>query len=285
VTPRIEFPRSPADVTIGDGLTIAARYWSATVERWVLAVAAVALVNGLVSWLFRDSLLEQAAMNELARAAAGGEAIDPSALPPLVASPIAVAAVTIVAGWFLAANAIAGLRGTEVTLAWVLPAGLRAFVSSLLIGATIVLAVTTTLVLGILGVVVLLALVPVVVYLLIRIGFWELAIFDGASIGGGVNRSWRLTRRAVLRAFGWSLAVLVLGIGLFLVELLVTATVGIVSRPVASAINGGLDLAFAAYNVIVLAVLYESQRARTEPIARVEPLARSPYDPPAPPGG
>ena len=39
---------------------------------------------------------------------------------------------SIVADWFLVANAVAGLRGREVTLGWVLRSGLRVLVAHLL---------------------------------------------------------------------------------------------------------------------------------------------------------
>ena len=56
---RIEFTVPPAQVSIGDGLTMAARYWAASVERWILPVIAIALASGLTSWLFRESLSDQ----------------------------------------------------------------------------------------------------------------------------------------------------------------------------------------------------------------------------------
>jgi hypothetical protein len=285
VTHRISFQRAPADVTLGEAMTIAGQYWRATIERWLLAAIAVALVEGLVSWLFFDSLLDGNVLNDLTAKAARGEALDPSVLPSLVAGPIAVAAVTLVAGWFLTANAVAGLRGTEVTLGWVVPAGLRSLLASLIVALAAALTLTTSLLLGPLGILAILALMPVAIYLLIRIGFWELSIFDGATVPAGLDRTWRLTRGAVLRYVGWSLALLAIGVGLFLVSLVVTATVGPFSRPVASAINGGLNLALSAYSTIVLAVLYESQRARRLPVPRPEPAARSPLDPPPPPPG
>jgi hypothetical protein len=283
VTPRILFRSAPADVRIGEGLTIAARYWAATADRWVLAAVAVALVNGLTSWLFTGSLLERSAMDRLFRAAAQGETLDPTTMPSLIAGPLAVAAVTLVAGWFLTANAIAGLRATEVTLRWVLPSGLRAFVANMLVGLTIALAVTTSILLGAVGLLVFLASLPVLIYVLVRIGFWALGIFDGATIAAGLDQSWRLTRGAVLRSIGWSLAIIPIGIVIFVAQLVMDLLLGGVARPVADAIGAGVDLAFSAFSIVVLAVLYESQRARRLPLPAPAPVARSPFDPPPPP--
>ncbi len=55
-------------------------------------------------------------MTSLLVPAADGTTIDPAQLPRLLAGPIAVTVVSIVAGWFLLANAVAGIRGREVTL-------------------------------------------------------------------------------------------------------------------------------------------------------------------------
>lgn len=283
MTQRIPFESAPADVAIGEGVTIASRYWTATVERWVLAVVAVGLVNGLVTWLFLDALLDQAALNRLMLQVANDEPLDPGVLPRLVAASLGTALVTLVAGWFLSANAIAGLRGREVTLAWVLGAGLRSFAAILLVAMTFLLVFSTAILLRAIGVFALVALIPVAWYVLIRLSFWSLAIFDGSGIAAAAAASWALTRRAVLRTLGWSLLLAALSVGLFVVGIVIDVILG--SLPALSAaVRAALDTAFAAFSVIVLAVLYESQRARTQPVPRPEPVARSPFDPPPPPG-
>ena len=129
---RIRFTRSPAFATVAEGLTLAAAYWRASVERWVLAVVAVAVVNGLVGWLFGSTVIDQQTMARVLVPGASGPAIDPAELPRLLAGPLAVGIVSIVAKWFLVANAIAGLRGRDVTLPWVLRSGLRALVADML---------------------------------------------------------------------------------------------------------------------------------------------------------
>ena len=105
---RIPFTRSPAFATVAEGLTLAAAYWRASVERWVLAVVAVAVANGLVAWLFGSTAIDQQTMSRVLVPGASGPAIDPSELPRLLAGPLAVGLVSIVAKWFLVANAIAG---------------------------------------------------------------------------------------------------------------------------------------------------------------------------------
>ena len=176
----------------------------------MLAVVAVALANGLTAWLFADALLDQATMHRLLRASAAGTPLDPAEVPRLLAGPLGVAAVTLVAGWFLAANAIAGLRGREVTLRWVVAAGLRSLVANLLVdsrscslgdrccpddrGARAARAARLA--------------ARRLVYLLIRLQFWTLAIFDGVDGRRRPRRSpGGSPGGAVLRVFGWSLAV------------------------------------------------------------------------------
>ena len=282
--PRISFQHGPAGVTIGEGLTTAARYWGASVERWVLAVAAVGLVNGLVTWLFLDSLLDQAALNRLMVQLVNEEPVDPVVLPRLVAASLATTIVTLVAGWFLAANAIAGLRDREVSAPWVVTAGLRSVVGVLLVAMTLVLMFSTAAALRAVGILAFIALLPVGWYVLIRLSFWTLAIFDGNGIAAGAAASWALTRRAVLRTVGWSLLLFALSIGVFIAGIIVDALLAGVPA-LSAAVQATIDTALAAYTGIVLAVLYESQRARRLPVATPQPEARSPLDPPPPPPG
>jgi hypothetical protein len=284
VTTRIAFTRSPALVTIGEGLALAARYWAASVERWVLPVVAVALASGLVTWLFPSSLSDAATLERLLRANINGTPLDPTEVPRLVAGPLAVAIISLVAGWFLTANAIVGLRNRDMALAWVVSGGLRSFVANLLIALVVLGVLFPLLALGALGVFLALAALPVAVYLSFRISFWTLAIFDGESIGSGFGMSWRISRGAVLRLLGWSLALLPLGILATIGQVVVDAVIGPASQPVADAISAAMDATVTSYSILVLAVLYESQRARRMAPQPAVAAPRSPFDPPPPPG-
>jgi hypothetical protein len=286
---RIPFTRSPAFATIGEGLTLAAAYWRASVERWVLAVVAVAVVNGLVGWLFGSTVIDQQTMARVIVPGASGPAIDPSELPRLLAGPLAVGLVSIVAKWFLVANAIAGLRGREVTLPWVLRSGLRALIADMLFAMIVLALISTALAFGALGLIVLLGFLPVLAYVAIRLQLWTLAIFDGSGIAGGFATSWLLSRRTVIRMLGWGLAVL--GISLLLVAADFLVALLLVAVPVVpGVITSAIDTSFAAFSVIVLAILYESQRLRTLAGAAVPtpPVtypsdADGPLEPPPPP--
>lgn len=286
---RIRFTRSPAFATVGEGLTLAALYWRATVERWVLAVVAVAVANGLVGWLFGSTVIDQQAMARMITPGAAGPAIDPSELPRLVAGPLAVGLVTIVAKWFLVANAVAGLRGREVTLPWVLRSGLRALVADMLLAMVVAVLVSTALAFGAVGLIVLLGFLPVLAYVAIRLQFWTLAIFDGSGIAGGFSASWALSRRAVIRMLGWGLAVLGISLLLAVADFLVSLV--LLAVPIVpNVITAAIDTSFAAFSAIVLAILYESQRLRMIAGTVVPSLpvtypsdADGPLEPPPPP--
>jgi hypothetical protein len=275
----IPFVRSPAFATLGDGLSLAARYWRATWDRWLLAVVAVALATGLAEWLLGGSAIEGRTMSRALLPGTGGQ-IDPSELPRLMAGPLAVGIVSMVAGWFLVANAVAGLRGKEVTLTWVISAGLRAFLAAMLLAFVFATVLMVSVGLGVVGLVLLMVAIPVAVYLGIRLQLWTLAIFDGSSVGLGARTSWGLTRNAVLRALGWGLAIFGLGLALSLVELAIGfASAGV--PVIGSVISSVLDTSFQAFTIVVMAVLYESQRLRNQPpSAVVNPPA--PYDPEGP---
>jgi hypothetical protein len=282
----IGFLRSPAFVTLGEALPLAARYWRATWDRWLLVVLAVALATGLAEWLLGGTVIDQRTMSLALLPGTSGQ-IDASELPGLMAGPLAVGIVSIVGGWFLLANAIAGLRGREITLAWVVSSGLRSFVATMVVALVFVGLLTVAVGLGPVGLVVLLALTPVLMYVGLRLQFWSFAIFDGSSIGQGARASWSLSRNAVLRALGWGLAIFGLGLLVVVIDLalgFLLAGVPVIGSVVGSAI----DTAFGAFTVVVTAVLYESQRLRTQPQpAMVYPSApydpEGPYPPPPPP--
>jgi len=275
----IPFVRPPAFATIREALSLAARYWRATWDRWLLATLAVALATGLAEWLLGGTVIDQRTMQRALLPGSAGQ-LDPAEFPRLMAGPLAVGLVSIVAGWFLLANAIAGLRATEVTLRWVVSAGLRAFVADMLVALVLVGLLLLSVSLGVAGLVVLLAAFPVLIYAAIRLQLWSLAIFDGNTIDGGARASWGLTRNAVLRALGWGAAIFGLGLIVAVVDGLIGFALGgvpVIGRAVASAI----ETAFGAYTIIVLAILYESQRLRVQPpSAVVHPAA--PYDPDGP---
>jgi hypothetical protein len=258
VLPVIDFTRSPAWVTIGDGLSLAARYWARSWERWVLAVVAVSLADGLATWLIGSTLLDQQAM---ARLMLPGAEVDPSLVPRLLAAPLAVAVVSLVADWFLYANAVAGLRGRDVALGWVLRSGVRVLLALLVLAVLFTAAILLLGVLGPAGLLAILFAFPVLIYVAIRCTFWVLGVFDGLGIEAAIRTSWEITRGGMLRIVGWSFALIGLSLLVSLSSGLVAAMFAII--PVVPAVVGSLlATTFQAFTLIVMAILYESQRLR-----------------------
>jgi hypothetical protein len=258
---RIPFQRPAAWVTIGEAFGLAWRYWTLTWDRWVLAVAAVALANGLATALLGDTLLDQSVMRQLM----AGEAVDPAIVPRLMAGPLAVAVVSIVADWFLYANAVAGLRGREITLGWVLRSGLPLLAGLFLVATVVTLLVSILALLGPVGLLVMLLAILPALYVAIRCQFWVVGIFDGLAIGASIRQSWDLTRGAVLRVLGWGAAMfglsLVLSLGVGITTGMLAVFPGLMAG-ISAAAGSLVQAAFGAFAVVMTAILYESQRQR-----------------------
>ena len=65
----------------------------------------------------------------------------------------------------------------------------------MIVAAGMVMLLLTALTLGVVGLIVLLLLLPVLVYLGIRLQFWTLAIFDGFGITDALHATWTIDPR------------------------------------------------------------------------------------------
>jgi hypothetical protein len=187
--------------------------------------------------------------------------IDPATAPRLLAGPIAVAIVTLVAEWFLYANAIAGLRGGELSLGRIVAAGLRVLAVLLVLTPALLLLFVAIALLGPAGGLLLLALLPLLLIAGLRLSFWMLVVFEGRGIVESLQSSWSISRGGLLRIFGWQLAL----VGLSLITSIATfvAFAALGSLPaIPAAISSAVATAFSAWSLIVIAILYESQRLR-----------------------
>jgi hypothetical protein len=296
--PTIAFPSDPASVTLGEGLSVSARYWRATVDLWSLPVALVAAVTALVTWLVGG--LAPAPGTPPATWTPG---MDPMTvigpyLPGFLASTFVTGTVSMVAGWVYLSIAIAGLRGYRVMPGWIVRRGMRAFAVDVLLtlGFGAVFAILAILSFaggpGLVIVVMATAFVPAA-YLSVRLIFWSLAIFDGADIGQGLGATWLISRGSVARMLGWGFVVATIGLLVNLIATVVTAPLGD-GNPVRAGITAAVTEAFAAFSMIALGVVYESQRRRSvlrshvvpfmAPAPPGSPPAPGPFDPPPPPG-
>jgi hypothetical protein len=301
--PVISFSSDPAGITLGEGLSIAARYWRATIDLWSLPVAVVAAVTALVTWLVGELAPAPGALPTTFAPGTDPVTVIGPYLPGFLASTFVTGSVSMVAGWVYLSIAVAGLRGYRVMPGWIVRRGLRAFAVDILLtlGFGAVFAILAILSLaggpGVLLVVMVTAFVPAV-YLSVRLVFWSLAIFDGADISQGLGATWLISRGAVARMLGWGFTVATIGLLVSVVATLVTSPLGD-ANPVRTGITAAATEAFAAYSMIALAVIYESQRRRSvlrspapawaapstgteEPVSSATDSSNT-FDPPPPP--
>lgn len=296
--PTIAFTSDPAGITLGEGLSVAARYWRATIDLWSLPVAVVAAVTTVVAWLIGEVAPVPGAPPATFTPGTDPMTLIGPYLPGFLASTLVAGTASMVAGWVYLSIAVAGLRGYRVMPGWIVRRGVRAFVADVLVmlgfGATFAVLAILSLAggPGLTVVVTITALVPAA-YLSVRLVFWSLAIFDGAGIGQGLGATWLLSRGAVARMLGWGLTVATIGLLVNAAATLVTAPLGD-GNPVRTGITAAATEAFAAYSMMALAVIYESQRRRSVLRSPVVPLMAStpsgsppapgPFEPPPPPG-
>ena len=262
----IRFESPPAAVTVGEGVSAAARYWRETLELWILPVIAVGIITGAATWLLGSVALDQATISSDIRERGDIVAVLLLVLPQILVLTAVTTVVAILASWVYVAIAIAGLRGRSLTARWILGAGLRTLVAGIIQTAAVLAAFGLAILLGgPLALIVFLVLIVPAIYLSLRLTFWQYAIFDGDGIIPGLRTTWAITRGGVLRIAGWGLAIAGL-------SLLVRIGIGVATAllrndlaPIAAGISALSDAAFAAFQVIVIAILYESQRLRHLP--------------------
>jgi hypothetical protein len=280
-----EFSSHPAWVTVGDGMGLAATYLRKTWEWWIVPVVGFAIVGGLLTGFLTNTALDTN-FRDLTTSEQWSQ------ITGLIAPAFGLGAILtilgVIATWFYAALAIHGLRGRPVTTDWVLSAGLKSLVGSILVG---VVAIGLWVAFAILAVVTqgfaliaLVGIIPGAMYVGIRLYFWTLAIFDGAGITESFRVSWELSRGAVLRMLGWGLAFAAL-------QFAINIGVGIVRFPfsglpsISAFISELVSGVFSVYTLYGAAVLYESQRWRNAPPAAAQPQAPGYGNPPGPMGG
>ena len=134
---------------------------------------------------------------------------------------------TLVAEWFLYANAITGLRGQDLSLGRIVAAGLRMLAVVIILAPALLLVFVTIALLGPVGLLVLVSLVPILLLLGLRLAFWTLLVFDGRGIVAALEASWAISRRALLRIFGWQLALMGLSLTASIVSFIAFAALGV----------------------------------------------------------
>ena len=278
------FNMHPATIGIADGIQIALDYLRASWRRWlpvvVVITACTFLVNALIgtadtgNLYYTDPYTHQTVVNQTAFNTYIGK---------LFPASLAVGLVGLVGGWIFTATAISGLRNRPLTSAVVVRGLVAVAASILLVLAAFPVMLVTLLAVSIIPPL-LLAAIPVWIYLYIRVVFYTLAIFDGYGPIEGIKESWRLSHGAVVRMFGWGLMAILISVGLSLVALLVSVPFASARMAVfGQAISTAISTTGSCFSVFLMAVLYESQRARNDPMSY--PFASGPANPWGFPGG
>lgn len=282
------FSTHPAAITISDGIQAAFSYLQATWQKWLPVVIVSASLTGLIYLLGGSTDTRHLYYID----SYTGEIVwYPDSAGRLWASVgigLIAAVVSLVTSWVFNAVAIAGLRNRSLTVRFVVVRGLISIGADLLLGAV---AVGAFFVLAILvvaapgpGILLILAAIPVFVYIAIRVLFYTLAIFDGFGPVEGIRESWRISNRAVLRMFGWGLVAFVITIGFAIVAMLLS---NLFASPTLTAIGQAVSslvtMVASVYTIFLMAVLYESERARHDPA--VFGFAAGQGYPPPYPGG
>ncbi len=272
------FSNNPAAIGVLDGVQDALAYLQKSWGRWVPVVGVIAafslLTYGLVGSLDARTLYHIDAHTGLA--VWNPDAL--SKLSPSIASGFASALVIAIGGWVFYATAIAGLRNRSLTFSGVVVRGLVTVLSGIIVAAAAIILVVGLIlalvavaavappVARLLVILLILAATPGVIYVLVRFVFTGLAIFDGFGPIEGIRESWRLSQGSVLRMFGWGVLALVMNLAISSVGSIVAALFSATGiAPLAQAASAALSATGSCLIVFMLAVLYESERARKDP--------------------
>jgi hypothetical protein len=274
------FSVHPAYVSVTDGIKDALDFLGQSWRKWLPAVLVLAALQFMLYVVFAPDISSLYYTDrETGRYVLSSDAAQQ--LAPYVLDAVIVAILGMVVGWVFNATAIGGLRNRPVTTELIVVRGLVALWSNFLVAMAIVAAFLMLFVVVVImppvGILLALAAIPVLIYVGIRLVFSSLAIFDGAGPIDGLRESWRLSHNSVLRLFGWGLmALLISWVVGFLVGLVTIMFTASHARDAGQAVTYLLTAPVQCFMVFMMAVLYESQRARFDP-------SLYPYAPTPPP--
>jgi hypothetical protein len=264
------FSAHPATITVTQGIQDAFRYLGLTWTKWLPVVVIVALFASLAGALIgpvttSGIIYTDRFDGQIYWTANAGDRLGRYSEFTLLSS-----IASTVGSWVFLGLAIGGLRQRQMPVSRMLIRGLWSVVASILIGAVFFVAVFVLIFLTVglrgIGLLFLFAAIPAGIYFLIRVVFTNLAVFDGFGPLAGIQESWRLSQGSVLRLFGWGLLA-------FLMSFCFGFVGGIVSLPfsgtnsqaLSQGISGGFAAFASCFTTFMLAALYESQRARSDP--------------------
>ena len=272
------FSQHPTVIGVSDGIQDAFGYLQKSWRTWLPVVGVIAAC-ALVTHALVGSLDINALYHEDLNT--GRVVWSPDALNKVSGSIAARLVDTVlsgIGGWVFYATAIAGLRNRPVTAASVIGRGLTTVLSGIIVAAAVIVLVTG-LVLGLAAVTIsapavgrlliiltLTAGIPTAIYIFVRLVFTGLAIFDGFGPIAGIEESWRLSRGSVSRMLGWGALAFLMTIGISIIASVIVAPfIGSGLAPFAEAASAAVTLTGSCLIAFMLAVLYESERARKDP--------------------
>jgi hypothetical protein len=282
------FAVHPAFITLGDAIQVAWGYLAATWRKWLPVVVVVGIVDMVFSAVTSSIIGADASTWFTEDPITGRLVANPEfgqAIGRLVAVSGGELLVTLVAGWAIAGIAIAGLRGRPLDFGWIIGRGVVALLSSILIGLAFVGVFVLWFVAMMISAIippVLLVTVPggivFFVWVLVRLIFTTLAVFDGHGPVDALSESWALSNRSVGRLLGWGVVAWLLSLAFGILGGIVSSIFsGSGAGPVASGLSSAVAMTGSAFTTFLMAVLYESQRLRRNIMAGTEPMPAAPY--------
>ena len=279
------FSMNPAALGITEGIQDAFAYLQQTWRMWLPVVIAIAVcsfgVYAIVgstdtSTIYHvDPDSNQVVWNQDALVKVGGR---------FVAATAATGLVGLIGSWVFNAVAIGGLRHRPLTISWIVTRGLVTVLAGIVVGVACVLAVVVlalvTVAVPPLGVILILVAIPVGIYFAIRLVFYSLAIFDGFGPIDGLWESWRLSDGAVARMLGWGLMAVLISLAFGVLAGVIAPLAGGTLQPLGQALSTAITTIGSCFTIFMMAVLYESQRARLDP--SLYPYTPGPFYPAGP---
>jgi hypothetical protein len=277
----------PTAITVSDGIQDAFKFLQTSWRKWLPAVAVMAgcsfalfvLAGSLdTRTLYHtDPITGRVDWDSNAASRAAG----------VILASIALLVVGFVASWLFNATAIAGLRNRPLTAGYVIGRGLIAFFASLILVFAVMAGIVALAILAVavptVGIVAILVAIPFFIYLLIRVTFVTLAVFDGFGPIEAIEESWRLSKYSVQRLFGWGLLAFAMTFAINIVAGIITSPFSATSglAPLAQAASALVSGTGSVLIVYMMAVLYESERARKDPTLYPVPafMGYGPYGP------
>jgi hypothetical protein len=260
----------PAAITVTQGIGDGFNYLGASWRRWLPVVVVVAACTFVLYAIFGSTDTTNLVYTDPYTNEVTWSPDTSSRISAAVAVGLSTGLVTLIGSWVFYATAIAGLRSKPLTVSDIVVRGLLTVAAGIVmavvaIAAVVVWAVVTVIVPAV-GILLFFVAMPFAIYLAIRLVFVSMAIFDGFGPIEGIKESWRLSRGSATRLFGWGLMAGLITIGFAIAGGIVSAPFTVSkAQPVGQAFSTAVTTIGSCFSIFMMAVLYESERARKDP--------------------